>query len=176
MSEEIKELAELKKYLEDKAASLQRELESLRAIIKLVDGALSKSSFKQASELMATTRFTEESVMMVTSRDGRVLGKVYVGQNYVRIEPSQDLELNVTTSPFKPFLIDKVLEPMKAKDREAAEKGLIDPLKVMDYNVEVEGDRLKSIIIKNVVDDQRVREIRSAVRWTFERMLEKLRR
>jgi len=176
LSDEAKELAELKRYLEEKLSSLQREVENLKAIIKLVDEALSKTSFKPALELMELPPSTEENVMLITTRDGKVLGKVYVGEDYMRVEPSPDLDLDINISPFKPFLIDKVLESMKAKDREAAERGLIDPDKVMDYRVHTEGDKLKYILVKNVVDERRVREIRSAVRWTFERMLERMRR
>jgi len=174
-SEEAKSLAELKKYLEDRASSLQRELELLRHLIKLVDEALSKSSFRPALELIHQPS-PEENVMMITARDGKVLGRMFVGENYVRVEPAPELNLDVNVSPFKPFLIDKVLESMKAKDKEAAERGLLDPDKVMDYYVHTEGDKLKYILIKNVVDDRRIRELRSSIRWTFERMLERMRR
>lgn len=175
-AEDTRSLAELKKYLEERVSSLQRELEMLKHLVKLVDDALSKASFKPASELMQYQPSTEENVMTITSRDGRVLARMYVGDSYVRIEPEPDLNLDVNTSPFKPFLVDKVLESMKAKDREAAERGLLDPDKVMDYYIHTEGDKLKYILVKNVVDDRRVRELRSSVRWTFERMLERMRR
>lgn len=176
MSEEVKELAELKKYLEEKISSLEREVEALRALAKVVDEALSKGSFKQALELLEPQSAAEENVMLVANRNGKVLGRMFVGRDYVRIEPSPDLYLDVNTPPFKAFFIDKVLESMKSKDKEAAERGLLDPDRVMDYYVQTEGERLKSVVVKNVVDERRVRELRSAIRWTFERMLERMRR
>jgi len=176
LSEEVKELAELKKYLEERIANLQREVDVLRALVKVVDEALSKSSFKQALELLEPQQQVEENVMLVASRDGKVLGRMFVGPDYVRIEPSPDLSFDVNVPPFRAFFIDKVLEPMKAKDKEMAEKGLLDPEHVMDYYVQTEGDRLKCVVVKNVVDERRVRELRSAIRWTFERMLERMKR
>ncbi|MEM4700373.1 MAG: hypothetical protein QXT74_05445 [Candidatus Nezhaarchaeales archaeon] len=175
MSESIKELAELKKYLEERISSLQREIDALKALAKVLDEALSRNSFRQASELLEHKK-VEENVMMITTKGGTVLGKIFTGQNYIRIEPSPDLPFDVNTPPFKAFFIDKVLEGMKAKDRESAEKGLLDLDQVMDYEVQTEGSRLKCIIIKNVLaDERRLREIRGAIRWTFERMLERMR-
>lgn len=176
MSESIKELAELKKYLEERISSLQREIDAMRALVKVVDEALSRNSFKQATELLEHQK-AEENIMTITSKGGAVLGRIFVGQNFIRIEPSPDLSLDVNTPPFKSFFIDKVLEGMKAKDRESAEKGLLDLDQVMDYEVQTEGDKLKCIIVRNIsTDERRVREIRGAIRWTFERMLERMKR
>jgi hypothetical protein len=44
----------------------------------------------------------------------------------------------------------------------------------MDYEVKTKGDVLTKIFVKNVVDERRIRELKNAVRWTFERMLEKM--
>ena len=45
---------------------------------------------------------------------------------------------------------------------------------ILSYNVIVDGDDLKEVLIKNYGDSQRLREIRSAVRWTLEKMFEKI--
>ncbi|MCX8204361.1 MAG: hypothetical protein N3H31_01725 [Candidatus Nezhaarchaeota archaeon] len=175
MSEPIKELAELKKYLEERISSLQREINVLKSLAKVVDEALSRDSFKQAAELLEPRR-VEEGVMSVMTREGRVLGKIFIGLDSIRIEPSPELSFDVNTPPFKAFFIDKVLEAMKARDKESAERGLLDPERVMDYQVQTEGERLKCIVVKNVVDERRIREIRNAIRWTFERMLDRMKR
>jgi hypothetical protein len=177
-SEEARELAELKKYLEERISSLRREMEALSSLVKLVDEALAKSSFKQAYELLKPQPpagpSAEENVMLIAGRDGKVLGRMYVGPDYVRVEPSPDLSFDVSVPPFKAFLVDKILEPMKAKDRDKAERGLLDPDRVMDYRVHADGNILKQIVVKNVVDEGRVRELRNAIKWTFERMLERM--
>lgn len=175
MSESLRELAELKKYLEERISSLQKEIDALKALAKIVDEALSKDSFKQAAELLEQRR-AEEGSMPIVGRGGVVLGRVLIGPDFVRIEPSPDLPFDVNTPPFRAFFIDKVLEGMRAKDREYAERGLLSPEQVMDYQVQTDGDRLKCIMIRNVVDERRVREIRNAIRWTFERMLDRMKR
>jgi hypothetical protein len=186
----VKSLADLKKYLEDKLSALTAEVENLKLLIKLVDEALAKASFKPASALEVTKEVAPqapppsvpqprgletETLILASSRMGnKLLGKMYVGEGYLRIIPAQDLELNVNIPPFRQFLVEKVLEEMRRKDREAAERGEIREGEVMDYEVKAKGDVLMEIFVKNVVDERRIRELKNAVRWTFERMLEKM--
>jgi hypothetical protein len=44
---------------------------------------------------------------------------------------------------------------------------------MFSYNIVREGDLIREIIIKNV-DDERVKELKSSIRWTFEKMFEKM--
>jgi hypothetical protein len=186
----VKSLADLKKYLEDKLSALTAEVENIKLLIKLVDEALAKASFKPASALEVAkevapqappppapqTRGLEtETLILASSRMGnKLLGKMYIGEGYLRIIPAQDLELNVNVPPFRQFLVEKVLEEMRRKDREAAERGEVRESEVLDYEVKTKGDVLTEIFVKNVVDEKRIRELKNAVRWTFERMLEKM--
>jgi hypothetical protein len=41
------------------------------------------------------------------------------------------------------------------------------------YNIVREGDLLKELVIKNV-DEERLRELKSSIRWTLEKMYEKM--
>jgi len=186
----VKSLADLKKYLEDRLSALTAEVENLKLLIKLVDEALAKASFRPASALEVAKEVVQqappppaiqprgletETLILASSRMGnRLLGKMYIGEGYLRIVPAPDLELNVNIPPFRQFLVEKVLEEMRRKDREAAEREEIKEDEVLDYEVKTKGDVLTEILVKNVVDDRRVRELKNAVRWTFERMLEKI--
>ncbi|MDH5815942.1 MAG: hypothetical protein QE164_04045 [Candidatus Nezhaarchaeota archaeon] len=188
MEEVTKSLADLKKYLEEKLSALTIEVEHLKLLIKLVDDALAKVSFKPASALEITKEVIQqvpqptqprsletETLILASSRMGsRLLGKMYIGEGYLRIVPVQDIEFNINIPPFRQFLIEKVLEEMRKKDREAAERGEIKESEVMDYEVRTKGDILVEIFVKNLTDERRVRELKNAVRWTFERMLEKI--
>jgi len=184
LEEAAKSLAELKKYLEDKVAALSTELEHLKTLIKLVDEALAKVSFKPASALevpkeavqAASTRGLEtEMLILASSRmSNKLLGKMYIGEGYVRIVPAQDLELNINIPPFRQFLVEKVLEEMRRRDREAVERGEIKESEALDYEIKTKGDILTEIFVKNISDERRMRELKNAVRWTFERMLEKI--
>jgi hypothetical protein len=41
------------------------------------------------------------------------------------------------------------------------------------YNIMREGDLIREIVIKNV-DDDRLKELKSSIRWTLEKMYEKM--
>jgi len=182
----VKNLADLKKYLEDRLSALTAEVENLKLLIKLVDEALARASFKPASALEVVQQvpptpapqprgLETETLILASSRMGnKLLGKMYIGEGYLRIVPAQDLELNVNIPPFRQFLVEKVLEEMRRKDREAAEREEIKESEVLDYEVKTRGDILTEIFVKNIADERRIRELKNAVRWTFERMLEKM--
>jgi hypothetical protein len=44
---------------------------------------------------------------------------------------------------------------------------------MFSYNIVREGDQIREIIIRNV-DDERLKELKSSIRWTFEKMYEKM--
>jgi hypothetical protein len=63
---------------------------------------------------------------------------------------------------------------MRGKDIEDSKRGEVEPDKILSYNVVQDGDVIKELIIQNYRDDDRLRKIRTTVRWTFEKMYEKL--
>jgi len=51
--------------------------------------------------------------------------------------------------------------------------GQLPPERVFTYNIVRQGDIIKEVVIRNV-DEERLRELKSSIRWTFEKMLEKM--
>ncbi|MEM3365999.1 MAG: hypothetical protein QXQ64_09125 [Candidatus Bathyarchaeia archaeon] len=188
MSEQdTKTLAELKKDLEEKIVKAEKELAFLKTSLKLVDEALTKVSFKPASRLIeegqkapmevakapVESPAPQEQSFPIKSKTGEELGIFYIGKNSVRIVPRPDLGLNLKTPPFQSFFLDRVIGEMRKKDEMAVDAGTKDPDSIIEYNIKCDGDNIKEITIRNVDEDSRVRELRSSIRWTFERMLEK---
>ncbi len=62
---------------------------------------------------------------------------------------------------------------MQEKDKELVRLGQLTTDKMFSYNIVREGDLIREIIIKNV-DDERLKELKSSIRWTFEKMYEKM--
>jgi hypothetical protein len=118
----------------------------------------------------------EEQSFPIKSKMGEDLATMYVGQSSVRIVPCRDLGLSAKTPPFQSFFIDRVLGEMRRKDEMAVDSGAKDPSLMIDHDVRLDGDSIKEIVIRNIDEEARLREIRSSIRWTLERMLEKLQR
>ena len=79
---------------------------------------------------------------------------------------------NRNTPPFQQFLIERVLEKMREKDVEAANKGEKSRDNIFSYELVLDGDSIRKIAIKHVTPE-RVRELKSSIRWTLEKMYEK---
>ena len=62
---------------------------------------------------------------------------------------------------------------MQDKDKELVRLGQLATDQMFSYNIVRQGDLIREIIIKNA-DDERLKELKSSIRWTFEKMYEKM--
>jgi len=62
---------------------------------------------------------------------------------------------------------------MQEKDREDASKGKIAPENILSYNIKRDGNLIREITIRNL-KPQRSRELKSSIRWTLEKMYERI--
>ena len=186
--EKLKRIAELRSILEKRIEETETELEGLRVILEFVDAELLEKGFKRAEirkptlapalpvpvEPAATSPAIgfEETVPLKTVA-GDLLANLYVAEGSIRIVPAEDKTFDANTPPFMPFLVERVLTKMQESDQEAARTGEITPDKILSYNIIRDGDVIQEIAIKNV-GSERLRELKSTVRWTLEKMYEKI--
>lgn len=175
--ERAQELAELKAWLERRISELQSELERLRAMVRFVDEALARTSFKRADTLMAKKAPEQRpepeaeerpTLRTVRSRSGKTLATVTYTANEARFVLSPDVQLMRDHRPFSSFLVRKVLDGFVAQDQEMVSKGYLDQDQAFSYEVTYEGDLVKEIEVRNYRNEARLREIISALRWTLE--------
>lgn len=177
----LKRLADLKAYLEKKLGEHEDEVKSLRSALEVVDSLLAERSYrkmelpKQTAAVAASRPPAEPQTpgQSIQTISGVLLADVRVEGQDIRIVPSDKVRFDANAPPLKSFLVAKVLEPMQARDVEAAQKGELLADRVLSFNVDQEGSLLKEVRIKNYGDERRLNEIRNAVRWTFRRMYEK---
>ena len=170
-SEEVKELARLKDYLERRLSELRNEVSLLEKLVELVDEELAKKSFKKAavvrekpvSKPPETGRFR-----VLRSRSGEILARVAVGRDELRFIVNPEIGLKRDMRPFSSFLVRKVLDAMSKADKERVDRGLLPPGHELSYNIVLDGDLVKEIIVRNFREEYRLREIVNAVRWTLE--------
>lgn len=176
----VKELIDLRSYLEKRIQGLEEEAEKLRSLFKIVDEVIVTRSFKMAesipvAQLKPSLSVEKEEGVPLKTSSGVLLANLYTDDSEIRIVPAEDLVFTVNTPPFQAFLISRILEPMQARDSEAAQRGEITPDRILSYEVVRDGDIVKEIVVKNYGDERHLREIRTASRWTFEKMYEKTR-
>lgn len=169
----IKKLTELRAYLEKRINRLESEADRMKTLVWLLGEFVAERSFRRA-EIPQAAKVEYKQTTPLKTRLGAPLATMYVNDDVVRVVPEADKKFTVSTPPFQVFLITKVLDMMRGKDIEDSKRGEVEPDKILSYNVVQDGDVIKELIIQNYRDEDRLRKIRTTVRWTFEKMYEKL--
>ena len=182
-SKKMKALVTFKKKLEKQIEELNSELKELQATLETVNSILLEKGFKRG-EIKVTSTPKEkpalrhapepESVIPLKTMNDEPLAIIYVDKKSLHVLPDESKKFSVNTPPFSHFLVERVLAKMQEKDNELVRMGQLAPDKMFAYNIVREGDLLREIVIRNA-DDERLRELKSSIRWTLEKMYEKTR-
>ena len=197
--EKMKTIIAFKKRLEEQLEKLTVETKEVQATLDTVNQILLEKGFKRGDikEIPAapasmpkevvlpkheteppkpalTQQHTEpESVIPLKTMADEPLALMYFDKQTIHVLPDETKNFSVNTAPFTNFLVEKVFSKMQEKDKELVRLGQLTPEKMFSYNIVREGDLIREIIIKNV-DDERLKELKSSIRWTFEKMFEKM--
>jgi len=172
--EETKILLSFRSEIEERINRLQDEIDDLRMLVSAIDRTITRQGFQQAGS-GGPSHDLDDRMVSIRSKDGVLLGNLVVEDNQVVFEPSRDIQFSASTPPFQPFLIERVLTNMKVSDEQRVERGEIGPEEILEFDTQLEGDVLKRLVVRNFGDDRRLREIKSSLRWTLEKMYEKIR-
>jgi len=191
-AEKVKKFVAFKKKLEKKVEGLESELNELRLMLEAVNSILLEKGFKRAEiaktpvtaevssvkeealvELPPQPSAEYETVIPLKTVTGEHLATLHINQDSLRIVLAEDKNFNINTPPFTQFLVERVLAKMQEKDSELVRTGRLTPGKIFSYNIVQEDDRVHEVVIKNF-DADRLRELKSSVRWTLEKMYEKM--
>jgi hypothetical protein len=194
-SEKLKALVNFKKKLEKRIEKLNAELEESQGLLETVNSVLLEKGFKRGDmkEVKEAQKEEEPTVVHVTVADephkpplatetesviplktmsDEPLALIYVDKEALHILPDESKKFTVSTPPFQPFLVERVLAKMQEKDAEFVRSGQLTSDKMFAYSIVTEGDLIREIVIRNV-DEERLKELRSSIRWTLEKMYEK---
>jgi hypothetical protein len=181
---DLKRLAEMKAYLEKKIADSEREAERFKSFLEIVDSLLAEKSFRHVkispdvltatvAEKIGEVRKDVGEVWPITTPEGIHLADVQTTASELTLVPDPTIKYEVTSPPLRAFLVARVLDPMHAKDQEAARAGQLDANSVLVYEMDDDGGFLKALRVRNYGDQRRLTELRNAIRWTVRRMYEK---
>ena len=194
-SEKMKALVAFKEKLEKQLGELESETREVSTTLDTVNSILLEKGFKRgdikevtqtpkelASSAEKTTAEVEkvplsqaqepESVIPLKTVNEEPLAIIYVEKNELHVLPDESKSFSVKTPPFSNFLVERILARMQEKDSELVRMGQLTPDRMFAYNIICEGDLIREIMFKNV-DEDRLRELKSSIRWTFEKMYEK---
>jgi hypothetical protein len=183
--EKIKKIAKLRAILEKRVEDMETELDGLKTLLGLIDSTLLKESFKRAevTKPIQTPQKQEtpqpppikppKRGIPLKTVTGDVLAQIYTEKDLIQITLAEDKNFDINTPPFTSFFVERVLAKMQEKDREDAGKGKLDPEKIVSFDIKQDGNILREITIRNL-RAERSRELKSSIRWTLEKMYERM--
>lgn len=193
-AEKMKRLIEFKGRLTERIEKLETELKELQATLDTVNSILLEKGFKRADtirepceiqtaspekeytvepeETVVEPTASSENVAQLKTASGELLAVLYATENSLRALPAADKNFDVNTPPFNQFLIERVLMKMQERDNELVRAGQLPPDSSLSYSIVREGDLIREICVRNV-DSERLRDLKSSIRWTLEKMYEK---
>lgn len=121
----------------------------------------------------AALKIEKESVVPLKTMADEPLALMFFDKQAIHVLPDESKNFSVNTPPFTNFLVEKVFSKMQEKDSELVKAKQLSVDKMFSFNIVREGDQIREIIIKNV-DEERLKELKSSIRWTFEKMHEKM--
>lgn len=200
--EKMKSMIAFKKRLEEQLEKLNAETLEVQATLDTVNTILLEKGFKRGDikEVAAATSpiskevvlpknepeplkvviapvrqymSETESVIPLKTMNDEPLALMYFDKQHIHVMPDESKKFNVNTPPFGNFLVERVFSKMQEKDKELVRLGQLNSTEMFSYSIVREGDLIREIIIKNV-DEERLKELKSSIRWTFEKMHEKM--
>jgi hypothetical protein len=195
-AERVKRLIAFKASLEKKVEELTAQLKESQTMLETVDSILLEKGFKRVEmpkeppQAQALTReeasaepepgaslppvpSEPESAIPLTTIEGETLASILVEGKLLRVVPAEGKSFNVNMPPFTQFLVERVLAKMQDRDNELARTGQLTQEEILSYSIARDGDVIREISIRNV-DAERLRELKSSIRWTLEKMNEKM--
>ena len=185
--EKIKKIAKLRALLEKRVEDMETELDGLKTLLGLIDSTLLKESFKRVEvtkPVQTPTPPKQETPQPPQAKPqkrgiplktvtGDILAQIYTEKDMTQITLAEDKNFDINTPPFTSFFVERVLAKMQEKDREDAGKGKLDPEKTVSFDIKQDGNILREITIRNL-RPERSRELKSSIRWTLEKMYERM--
>ncbi len=189
--QETKKLLGFRESMEQRILELEQEIKDLQKAMEEIDKLIVNTGFRtfatadtlvqdkpvkpQKESVSAPIPEDElEDLMNITSKDGTILGTVQVEEHTIIFTPAVTFEFTVDIPPFQSFLIDRVLENMRKTDQERSTNGELDPDEILEYSVEDQDGKISLLTIRNYGGERRLREINSSLRWTLDKMYDKL--
>lgn len=185
--QETKKLLQFRETMEQRIQELEQEMQNLQIAMAEIDKLIVNTGFRTfttADKLVKDEPETpteplqtddiEEDQLSITSKDGTILGAMEIENHTIIFTPAESFDFKLDIPPFESFLVERVLDNMRKTDQERSTNGELDPSEVLEYEVQDQDGKITSLTIHNYGGERRLREINSSIRWTFDKMYDKL--
>jgi len=178
---DIQVLLKIRTELNDEIDRLKDIIARIESHIESLDAQIARGSFVTADAAGpsgGTTPPTSPSVetgepqtITIMNKAGDLeLGMIEIIDQSMRIIPAEHAVYEITRGAFARFFLERILGKFQEEDRHRVEEGQIEWEDAFDFDVKAEKDNiLDEMIIRNIGDDARQKEIQNALRWALEK-------
>ncbi|MBM3292405.1 hypothetical protein FJY84_06970 [Candidatus Bathyarchaeota archaeon] len=181
--DEIRKLLKFRNDLELNLLKLSKELDDTKKVLAQIEKLIVQQGFKQPKTIKDIKVVTDPELILekvgassIQAKDGTILGNMEIDEKQIIFYPKQEFQFSTNIAPYQSFLIDRVLNNMKTTDEQKATNGELEIDDVLNYSVDLDNEIIKSITVRNYGGERRLREIQSSLRWSFDKMYDKIRR
>lgn len=166
------ELSEEVDRLKDMIARLEGHIDSLN--IQIASGSFTTADAAIPASgdppLETSTETKEPQSIPIMNKAGNLeLGIIETIDQTMRILPAEHAIYDITRGAFARFFLERILGKFQQEDRHRVENGEIEWDDAFDFEVKAEDNILDEMVIRNIGDDTRQKEIQSALRWALEK-------
>ena len=152
--------------LEDHIVSLDAQI--ARGSFVTADAAIPNGSTPATPA--PTVETGEPQTAPIMNKAGNLeLGMVETIEQTMRIIPAEHAIYDITRGAFARFFLERILGKFQQEDRHRVENGEIEWEDAFDFEVKAEDNILDEMVIRNIGDDTRQKEIHNALRWALEK-------
>ncbi len=174
-------LLELRRELEDELEKLKERIQQLESYTKALDATIGASSFSTAQAALAAEEPEQRDIMEeVPSKGPRTLGikhkskdlelaTMQVTEDEIAITPAPHALYDIKRGAFARFFVERILGGFQQEDKHRVENGEIEWEDSFDFDIQAEDSILQGIFIRNYGGEERLEEIRNALRWALEK-------
>ena len=147
--------------------------------IEVLDAQIARGSFTTADAATAGRGAEPTSPAIETGEPQNItimnkagdleLAMVEIIDQTMRIMPAEHAIYDITRGAFARFFLERILGKFQQEDRHRVENGEIEWDDAFDFEVSAEDNILDEMVIRNIGDDARQKEIQNALRWALEK-------
>jgi hypothetical protein len=175
---DIQVLLKIRTELNAEVDRLKDMIVRLEDHIGSLDAQIARGSFVTADSAPSGTppaptpaEETEEvQTITITNKAGDLeLAMVEILEGSMRIIPAEHAVYDITRGAFARFFIDRILGKYQEEDRHRVENGEIEWDDAFEFDMKQEDNILDEMIIRNIGNEARQKEIQNALRWALEK-------
>jgi len=177
---DIQVLLKIRTELNSEVDRLKDMIARLEDHIISLDAQIAKGSFVTADAAIpregtpapqvSTIETGEPQTVNIMNKAGNLeLGMVETIEQTMRIIPAEHAVYDITRGAFARFFLERILGKFQQEDRHRVESGKIEWEDAFDFEVSAEDNILDEMVIRNIGDDARKKEILNALRWALEK-------